>query len=208
MSCGLFDNSIFLLYPPCKGRILRRDNVVEDRARVGLFSPVSDIVAAHVSNNEVPACDLPALIGEVSPRAVQGGRGAGPRSRGAAGAGGPDPEIGQPGLHRLPGRRQEAEDAETAPDDRLQPDAGGIPCALESTGRLSLGCPQLCAPSQQAGENHRTGCAGTDVNRSPRRPPQGDTKTGNTARRDVCSRHSCRPDRQRDTFVAVRRFRR
>jgi predicted transcriptional regulator len=39
--------------------------VVEDRGRSDLFWLTTDIVVAHVSNNDIPAQDLPGLISEV-----------------------------------------------------------------------------------------------------------------------------------------------
>ena len=90
-----------------------------------LLTLTADIVAAHVSNNSVAVNDLPNLIQNVHRRLERHFR-AVCRARAEARAEGLDPLVGQAGLHRLPRRREEAEDAEAASDDPLQYDARPI----------------------------------------------------------------------------------
>ena len=83
-----------------------------------LITLTADIVSAHVSNNSVAVSDLPLLISNV--HGALSGLGDAPGSAGAeAGAGGFDPLVDQAGLYGLPRGRQEAEDAQAAPDDPL-----------------------------------------------------------------------------------------
>jgi hypothetical protein len=59
-------------------------------------------------------------------------------------AGGFDPLVDQARLHRLPGGREEAEDAQAASDDPLSDDAGRISAEMGPQRRLSDGRAQLC----------------------------------------------------------------
>ena len=83
-----------------------------------LLTLTADIVAAHVSNNSVAVNDLPNLIQNVHTALT------GIADHAAAAAAKPEPKVSircfdQARLYRLPGRRQEAEDAEAASDDPL-----------------------------------------------------------------------------------------
>ena len=90
-----------------------------------LLALTTEIVAAHVSNNTVSVGDLPQLINQVyNSLANIGSVPAAPAER-------PQPAVPvkksvHPDLHRLPGGREEAQDAETAFEDRLQHDARGL----------------------------------------------------------------------------------
>src|ERR1700704_5035985 len=99
----------------------------EEAKPTELLPLVTDIVAAHLSNNNVPSAELPQLIRDVY-HALAAASGGGPAPPAPAQAGGPAKkaggpagparggsareEVGDPRLHRLPGGRQEAEDAE------------------------------------------------------------------------------------------------
>ena len=141
-----------------------------------LITLTSDIVAAHVSNNSVAVSDLPVLITNVygalaglgqvaaAPPAmpepavsIRSGR-LGPGCRSApryARTGCVDPFFGKGGLHYLPGRRQEAENAQTSPDDALQSHPGSVSRPLGSFGGLPDGRPQLCRKAPRTGQEDR-----------------------------------------------------
>ena len=83
----------------------RRNRNEED-----ILKLVTEIVAAYVSKNPVAADDLPGVIKSV--HATLGGIQAATGARLRASAGRAGEEIRDARLHRLPGRRQETEDAE------------------------------------------------------------------------------------------------
>ena len=85
--------------------------------RGDLLARTAEIVAAHLSNNTTESGEVPVLIQSVFDKLV------GANERGHVIAhrthpGGPDPALGDRRLHRLPGRRQEAEDDEAPPDGK------------------------------------------------------------------------------------------
>ena len=83
-----------------------------------LLDLTTAIVAAYAGSHTLPASELPELIGSVFGALRKSGHGgrAGTAGRGP-GAGGAGQEVGDAGVHRLPRRRQEAEDAQTASGD-------------------------------------------------------------------------------------------
>jgi hypothetical protein len=85
------------------------------------------------------------------PVGVRHADGAGERRAGPdrADAGGADQEVDHRRLHRLPRGRQEAEDAEAAPDDRLRHDAGGVPRALGPEGDYPMVAPNYAKKRQE-----------------------------------------------------------
>src|SRR5581483_5034718 len=66
-----------------------------------------------------------------------------PAGAGTAEAGGQSEEVGVPGLHRLPGGREEVQVAEAAPAHPLRPVAGRTPRQMGPAGRLSDGRAEL-----------------------------------------------------------------
>ena len=66
-------------------------------------------------------------------------------------------EVGDPGLHHLPRRRQEAEDAEASSEVHLQHDARRVPCEVGSAERLPDGRPELRQAAVGSGEADRSG---------------------------------------------------
>ena len=90
--------------------------------RGDLLARTAEIVAAHLSNNATSSGEVPALIQSVFDKLLALTSEDDVR-RDRAHAGGADQALGDRRLHRLPGRRQEAEDAEAPPDDQLRHDA-------------------------------------------------------------------------------------
>src|ERR1700710_93218 len=86
-----------------------------------LVTLTSDIVAAHVSNNDVSVTDLPSLISNVYGALAGLGK-----------AGSSQPPIGQAGQNRLPRLRHGTEDAQAPSDDAPQHGTGPVSRALES----------------------------------------------------------------------------
>ena len=90
-----------------------------------LLALTSNIVSAHVSNNETADAELLKLIRDVydavaslgrlrnAVKYYEGGE------AGAAGAGRSDQEVGNSRFRGLPGRRQEAQDAQASSENRL-----------------------------------------------------------------------------------------
>ena len=97
---------------------------------------------------------FPALIQNVHGALIQLGQAA-PEPEVEAGAGGFGPLFGQARLHRLPRRRQEAEDAQAPPDDALSDDPRAVSRQVEPAGRLSDGRAQLCRAAPHAGQEDR-----------------------------------------------------
>ncbi len=80
----------------------------------------TEIVAAYVSNNPIPVSEVPAMIKSV--HSTLGGLGNGLQGETPADAetGDSDQTLRQSRLHRLPGRRQKAENAEALSAVELQ----------------------------------------------------------------------------------------
>ena len=100
-------------------------------------------------------------------------------------------------VHRLPGGRQEAEDAEAPPAHDLQHDAGRIPGAVGAAGRLSdggaelrgaaLGLRQADRPRAKTAGGRKGGCAEGAIDTRPARRSAG------PATRDSGARPAKRP---------------
>ena len=90
--------------------------MADDAAALDILALTAQIVSAHVKANSVSADLLPELI-RLRSWCDTGS------CAGAAAACGSRQEVRLPGLHRVPGGRQEAEDAEAASDEFLQHDA-------------------------------------------------------------------------------------
>ena len=84
----------------------------------------ANIVSAHVANNSVQPDALPGLITSVFNTMT--GLGKTPEIETRPGTRCADQEVGVPGLHHLPGRRQEAQDAQATPEHVVQHDAGPV----------------------------------------------------------------------------------
>ena len=85
----------------------------------------AQIVSAHVAKNPVEPDKLPDLIREVYRTLATVGEEPAESAKPKAAV--PPTKSVFAGLHRLPGRRQEDEDAEAASDDGPQADAGSVP---------------------------------------------------------------------------------
>ena len=109
----------------------------EQNGSADLIDLAADIVSAYVSNNTVPANDLPALIADVHLRAEQHPDGSAAARAGAAEAGGKPQEVGLPRLHRLPRRRQEVQIAEAPPAHTT------TTCRRKNTGRSGAWPPTI-----------------------------------------------------------------
>src|SRR5215472_10270229 len=119
------------------------------------------------------------------------GRPGGASSARAAEAGGADPKIGYPGIPDLSGRRQKAEDAETASAVHLQYDAGRIPLEMGSPAGLSDGGTKLCRAALRVCQKNRVG--------TRQRSPSGPSKelAPQASRRSLISERIFRPSRRR-----------
>ena len=145
----------------------------------------AELVAAYVSNNPVPAAELPALIarvhgaiaGLVSGTLTVGDRrdGAG---RGREAGRGPDPQVGPARRHRQLHRRQDLQDAQAPPHQpRARPE--GLPRPLRPAGRLPDGRPELRRAALRARQGHRPGPA--RCHGRARAPGQGRLNDGRSA---------------------------
>jgi hypothetical protein len=103
--------------------------MAEQSERPNIHELTAEIVASYVGNNAVSTGDLPSLISNVfhHPEICRTAR-----SQGAAiaGPGRANQQVDQARLHRVPGRRQEDEDAEALSGQALWHDTPGLPTAL------------------------------------------------------------------------------
>ena len=151
---------------------MSEDNTI---SRSELLALTGEIVSAHVANNAVARDEVAPLIQSVfeklnalaSDEAADVGR---------AHAGGADPALGHRRLHRLPRRREEAEDAEAASDDRLQHDARGVPGEVGAEARLPDGGAELRQKRQELAKKIGLG-------RKPRVDPQPAPKATRSRRK-------------------------
>ena len=147
-------------------------------SRSELLALTGEIVSAHLSNNSVAQTDVAPLIQSVFDKlnALAGDE----ASAGRAHAGRPDQAIGHRRLHRLPGGREEAEDAEAASDDRLQHDPRGVPGEVGAEARLPDGGAELFAQRQTLAKQ-------TGFGRKPAAPPPPAPETKPKRRRKVAA---------------------
>src|SRR5487761_2737832 len=90
----------------------------------------AQMVAAYLRKNSVPTTQITEVINSVygSLRAI---------------AGRADQEIGDAGIHHLPRRWTQVQDAQAALAHRIQHDAGAVPPEMGPGGRLSDGRAEL-----------------------------------------------------------------
>ena len=131
---------------------------MDQKSDEDILKLVTEIVAAYVSKNPVAAADLPALIKSV--HATLGGFSGAENGAPARAAGRAGEEIGDARLHRLPGRRQETENAQALSARALWPDAGRLSRQMEPARRLSDDGAQLCRQAQRIRQADRAGQAG------------------------------------------------
>ena len=109
---------------------MKEEERMRDKASfTEMLELTTEIVAAHVGNNPLPAPELPSLIQDVYGRLSRWVR--------FSPFGGLKPAVPVkrsriPRLHRLSGGREETENAEEASENRLQYDARGISGTLGS----------------------------------------------------------------------------
>ena len=111
-----------------------------DESDTNVLGLTAKIVSAHVGNNQV-AADAAAGADPVRPSLI-GHRRHGRHGRtntGATDASRADPQIGVPRPHRLPGGREEAEDAQAVSAGQIWDDARAVPAEVGAAGRLSHG---------------------------------------------------------------------
>ena len=92
------------------------------------------ITAAYLRGNVLPAADIAGVIGIVHGSLLQLVQPAPPQQEEDPEAGSSDPQIGHGRVHRLPGGRQEAENAQASPERDLRHDAGPVPGQMEPAG--------------------------------------------------------------------------
>ena len=103
----------------------------------------ADIVSAYVSNNSVPASDLPALINEVHSALLRVTAGQPVAAAGDAEARRPSQEVDHQRIYHLPGGRQEVQIVEAAPADAVQYVARRISGEMGPAGGLPDGRAKL-----------------------------------------------------------------
>ena len=114
----------------------------------------SEIVAAYVSNNKIDAADVPALISNTA-NTIAGLRGKRRRIQPRPRTGGAYQQIDHPGFRYLPGRRQEAENAQALFAHALQSVSGRISAEMGTARRLSDDRAQLFQEAVERCEVYR-----------------------------------------------------
>jgi hypothetical protein len=119
--------------------------MTDQPSRDDVLALTTEIVSAYLSNNcHSRQRNSRPIIEQVFKHALEREQRRRRDGRPSA-TGGADQEIGEPGLHRLSRRRQEAQDAEALSEDGVQHDARTIPRALGPAFGLPDGRAQLRA---------------------------------------------------------------
>ena len=146
-----------------------------------LLGLTAKIVASHASSNKLATSELPGADRQCVRGPAHGRLGENGAAGRGPGAGGADQEVGHARVHRLPGRRQEDEDAQAVSGHALRPDAGRRTGSAGGWPRTTRWWPKAYAAQRsELARSNGLGRRRADPNtlprppsRSPRRLPAG-----------------------------------
>ena len=162
----------------------------DDSNHPELLGLTAKIVASHAGSNRLATGDLPTLIGSVFEALRMAGAVEGGAAGRGFGAGGADQKVGHARVPRLPGGRQEDEDAQAVSGHALQPDAGRVPAALGLPKHYPMVAPAYAAQRSELAKSSGLGRRRADADslsrnpsQQPRSPPAGWRSGGSCRRR-------------------------